>query len=60
MDILDLEPQAPKPEPRNLDVMSIEALQDYIAELETEIARVHKAIAAKQSARQGAESVFKK
>jgi uncharacterized small protein (DUF1192 family) len=60
MDILDLEPQAPKPEPRNLDVMSIEALRDYIAELETEIARVRKAIAAKQSARQGAESVFKK
>ncbi|MEQ8195628.1 MAG: DUF1192 domain-containing protein [Rhodospirillales bacterium] len=60
MDILDLEPKTPKPKPRNLDEMSIEALDDYIAELETEIARARETIAAKQSARQGAESVFKK
>ena len=39
--------------------MSLEALGDYIAELEAEIARARESIALKQEARQGAESVFK-
>jgi uncharacterized small protein (DUF1192 family) len=59
MDWEDLEPQRQKPKPRNLDEMSIEALQEYIAEMETEIARVREAIAAKEAARNGADSVFK-
>lgn len=60
MDADDLDPRPKKPAPRNLDEMSIEALKDYIADLEAEIARVRAAIGAKQSARYGAESFFKK
>ncbi len=59
MDTDDLEPQQPKPEPKNLEVMSIEALAEYIEELEAEIARVREMIASKEAARDGAESVFK-
>ncbi len=59
MDLDELEP-ARKPEIKNLDVMSVEALGDYIAELEAEIARARDAIAGKETARAGAESVFKK
>ena len=59
MDLDDLEPRDKQPEPKNLDVMSIESLEDYIAEMETEIARVRQAIAAKKEARAGADSVFK-
>jgi len=40
--------------------MSIEALGEYIAELEGEIERVHTEIALKEKARNGAESVFRK
>lgn len=55
------EPQTPakKPAPKNLEVLSIKALGEYIAELEAEIARVREAIAAKEKARDGAQSVFK-
>lgn len=60
MDTDDLEPQQKKPAPKNLDEMSIEALGEYIADLEAEIARVREVIAAKEDARSGAESVFKK
>ena len=60
MDIEDLEPKNKKPEPKNLEVMSIEALGEYIDELEAEIARVRIEIASKEKAREGAESVFKK
>ena len=59
MDLDDLEPRNKKPPPKNLDEMSIEALNDYIAELEGEIARVRGAISAKEAARAGAEAVFK-
>lgn len=60
MDADDLEPRPKKPAPRNLDELSIEALKDYIADLEAEIARARAAIGTKQSARHGAESFFKK
>ncbi len=58
----DLEPQhqKQKPEPKKLDELSIEALGEYIAELEAEIARVREAIAGKETARKGAEQFFKK
>ena len=59
MDADDLEPQKAKPEPRNLEILSIEALGEYIAELEAELARVRHTIAVKQQARAGTESVFK-
>ena len=60
MDVDDLEPKNEKPKPINLEVMSIEALQNYIGELEDEINRVNQEIMAKEVARKGAESVFKK
>jgi uncharacterized small protein (DUF1192 family) len=60
MDTDDLEPVAKKPDAKNLEIMSIEALGEYIAELEGEIERVHAEIALKEKARDGAESVFRK
>lgn len=59
MDIDDLEPKSKKPEIKNLEVMSIEALGEYIEELELEIERVTAEIELKKAAREGAESVFK-
>ena len=52
------EPRNVKPKSRNLEVMSIEALGELIAELEAEIARAREAIAGKSTARRDAESVF--
>lgn len=60
MDAEDLEPRKKKPKPKDLEVMSIEALGEYIVELEAEIARARQAIESKQGARQQAESVFRK
>jgi len=59
MDSDDLEPPKKKAAPKDLDIMSIEALGEYIAALEAEIARARAAIGAKEAARSGAESVFK-
>lgn len=60
MDIDDLEPKKqPKPK-KNLEELSIEALHDYIAELEEEIARTRDSIKSKEAARLGAEAFFKK
>jgi uncharacterized small protein (DUF1192 family) len=56
----DLTPRAQKPKPKNLAEMSIEALEEYVAELEAEIARTREAIAEKRKARAGAESVFRR
>lgn len=56
------EEERPKPkgiQPMDLDMMSIEALGEYIEELEAEIARVRDKIAAKKDARGAAESFFK-
>jgi len=62
MDTDDLEPrhQKRKLEPKNLEELSIEALGEYIAELEAEIARARSAIAEKESAHDDADSVFKR
>jgi uncharacterized small protein (DUF1192 family) len=40
--------------------MSIEALHEYVGELEAEIARVRETIAAKEKARVGAETLFRR
>tara|TARA_B100000131_G_scaffold28200_1_gene26636 strand:+ start:217 stop:393 length:177 start_codon:yes stop_codon:yes gene_type:complete len=56
MELNDLEPVDPKP--KNLEEMSIAALGEYIEELETEIARAKTMIKSKETARNGAESVF--
>lgn len=60
MDTDDLETEKKKPEPKNLEIMSIQALGEYIGELEAEIARVREAITAKQSAQAQAGQFFKK
>ncbi|MEE2761336.1 MAG: DUF1192 domain-containing protein [Pseudomonadota bacterium] len=60
MDTDDLEPAAEKTQTKDLEVMSIEALGEYIAELEGEITRARAEIALKGRARDGAEAVFRK
>ena len=61
MDTDDLEPQKQKKlAPKNLEEMSIEALGEYIDELEAEIARVREAIKGKKSALTDADHFFKK
>ena len=59
MDLEELEPRREKPKPKDLEDMSIEALQDYIRELEEEIARAREAIATKEAAQDSADSVFR-
>lgn len=56
------EEEQPKPkniQPKDLDVLGIDALEEYIEELEAEIARVREKIASKKDARGAAESFFK-
>lgn len=60
MDTDDLEPITKKPKKKDLSLMSIADLRDYIADLKLEIARAEAAIATKGDARKGAESIFKK
>ena len=60
MDEQDLEPRNKKPPPRNLDVMSIKALGEYIEELEADITRVRGVIQQKQTAQSAADTFFKK
>ena len=60
MEADDLEPLKKKPKPRDLDTMSIEDLNDYIADMETEIARVRAKINAKKSHAGAAAAFFKK
>jgi uncharacterized small protein (DUF1192 family) len=59
MDTDDLEPIVKKAEIRNLEIMSVEAIGAYIAELQMEIKRAEAEIELKKKARQGAEDVFK-
>jgi len=60
MEADDLEPLKKKPKPKDLDAMSIEELNDYIADMEGEIARVRAKIAAKKSHAGAAAAFFKK
>jgi len=59
MDIEDLEPRKKSVQPKNLDTLSIEELNFYIAELQAEIERARAKIAAKEAHRAGAASLFK-
>ncbi len=59
MDEDDLQPRAAKPAPKNLKTMSVEGLNEYIAELEAEIDRARAAIAVKEEARGDAQSYFR-
>lgn len=46
--------------PRKLDALSIDGLQDYISELEAEIARVREEISKKEQLNVAASKFFKK
>ena len=59
MDTDDLDPKTKRPKLRNLDPMGVEELQNYIAELKEEIARVEADIAKKKQHLSAAASLFK-
>lgn len=47
-------------EPRNLEPLSIKELEEYIGELEAEIARARAAIQGKSAQRGAADSIFRR
>ncbi len=55
----DLEPRKQKPKPKDLDVMGVEELEEYLAELNGEAERVKEKIAAKKAYLSGAQGLFK-
>ena len=59
MDLEDLEPLNKKPKPKDLDNLGVDELEDYLAELETEMARVREKLDAKKAYLSGAEGLFK-
>lgn len=59
MDPEDLEPRKQKAKPKDLDAMGVEELNNYLAGLEVEVARVKAKIESKTSYRAGAEAFFK-
>ncbi len=56
----DDEALAPKPQPKDLSRLGVEELKEYIAELEEEIVRANKTIAAKQAHGSSVEGLFRK
>ena len=60
MDDEDLLPRRRPPKPRDLSLLGIAELEEYIADLEGEIARARAEIAAKRSHRGGAEALFRR
>jgi uncharacterized small protein (DUF1192 family) len=60
MDEEDLLPRQKKPQPKDLSRMGVAELEDYIAEMEAEIARARSEISARLGQRQGAEALFKR
>jgi len=60
MDEEDLLPQRQPVKPRDLTLLGIAELEEYIAGLESEIARARAEIAAKQRQRSGADALFKR
>ena len=59
MDIEELEPRKKKAAPKNLEAMGVEELEAYLAELETELARVRAALEGKKAYLAGAGAFFK-
>ena len=59
MDLDELEPRKQQPKPKDLEVMGVDELEAYMAELEAEVARVREKIAAKKAYLSGADSLFK-
>jgi uncharacterized small protein (DUF1192 family) len=63
MAIIDEDDPAPQRQPpklRDLTLMGIAELEEYIAGLEAEVARARAEIAAKEKQRSGAEALFKR
>ena len=56
----EIEPQKPNVKLRDLQPMSVQELEDYIAALESEIARADAMIAKKQAHKSGIEALFGK
>lgn len=60
---MDWDELAPKKQPaqrRNLEIMGVAELREYIGQLQAEIVRAEAAITAKESVKLGAEALFKK
>ena len=60
MNLDDLEPRNKKPPPKNLQLMDIAELEEYIDGLNAEIARAREMIQSKKAVRAGADALFKK
>lgn len=56
----DLVPRNQPKKPKDLSLLGIAELDEYIAGLESEIARARAEIAARQKQRSGAEALFKR
>jgi len=56
----DLAPQRQPPKLKDLTLMGIAELEEYVAGLEAEIGRARAEIAAKEKQRSGAEALFKR
>ena len=60
MDEEDLAPQRQPLKPKDLTLLGVAELEEYIARLDAEIARARAEIAVKQKQRSGAEALFKR
>ncbi len=60
MDSDDLEPRKPIAKPQDLDLLGVDELQDYLAELEAEAERVRAKIASKTDYQSVADTLFKR
>ena len=60
MDEEDLTPRNRRPQPKDLSNLGVAELEEYIADLEAEIARARAEITVKLGQRQGAESLFRR
>ena len=60
MDEEDLAPQRQPPKPKDLTLMGVAELEEYIAGLDSEITRARAEIAARLKQRSGAEALFKR
>jgi uncharacterized small protein (DUF1192 family) len=56
----ELLPRRQPPKPKDLTLLGIAELEEYIGGLEAEIARARTEITAKQKQRSGAEALFKR
>jgi uncharacterized small protein (DUF1192 family) len=59
MDTDDLEPRKAKPQPKNLDPMSVEELAAYVEDLKAEIRRVEENMQKKKAHLSAAAGLFK-